>query len=1321
MITQRLKVEKDGSGNPTGNIIRDDGSQFIGWGHNYGDIVEDVWVDHLLSNNKTYTVNQIDWVYAFPLGTAFVYKVTVHTNEIIPAGTFAIGPTTGDQIILSNVDPLYDGLNVTKNGYNQITAVSSKHTGIIEYTSNTISFYQGFSTDQGSGGSHSVTNGVVGLPSIEYDFAVLKANGSNIIRICLQLDKFMSDLNTVRTDQLNNLKNFLDLAAKYDIYVVVNGANTWVSANQPDFLTWASQEERWSAMATFWQAVATKVKSHPAVAWYSLINEPVDNNVTQYTASYASSTSTLTFTYTDAPSFTNPSAQNFGYAVLSRLNGSTWETEYIKFNNASVNTSTKTVTLFGLTRQWKGNGRITMGSETTSNIYLCPINMGTVNGQNKNWLTADLFNLDRYYEPYLTLIPRDQTKEQVAANWMSTMRTAIRNVDPNTPITAGIAIFFGRAEDANSGFRPSIIQSYLDLLSPHQYQNSTDIFSVPIPSLTTYTVTSALESMPSVGFVRYTALGHNFIVGEQVVIAGSSIAGYNGTFTITAVATNTFDVVNTTTGSETWTFGSVTRSEKTLGVNVLADCIKTYASYGKPVFLEEGGVPLEFITVTETRPTIDYLYRIKRYVCGVLNNSVNFDYSSNYSKLGTSLWWGNDDNRNQFIFDTTKKFMKDSIADDNNKSLILTNANYPVVTGTRRLIPINDETPIISKISSTTANTGLAAGTYSYLITAKLSDGSETMVGPSQSITTATISNVSLEWSPYQNPETIGGSNTLPTASSYVIYRYGTRTTSPTGTKWWKIGSITATSAQTTRNCAFTDTNYGLQSTSLSTSFTDFSAFENDTQLSGVVPIDRMGTSLSGSYLSESQLTFTGNTLPTKSMTWLNVNKPQTSKIVFNLNSLKVGATQSVVFVKSIANVRSNFENFTNYFQLTNYVHGGWTVTGSSYNYVTLVNQDGPNSNSYYYYNLPNESYYISSNTVPTTRGTYKLSGFFANQTSFLVTANNSAPLPTVGDVISGPGIPFGTTITSSSVYGLYYNLGISQPTTSFQQGVDLTITSPNMLLYGGFNLDPYPLAFGTNVGNGRALSAVNVHVYLRVNNPQMPKISLIDGSDNTTLASLSDYRGKYVSGVSYGKGDMVYNQSTQAVYVSTKSNNQHTPTYAAAWDKLYDALGTTNFAWVQFTIDKTTVPDINNRDPLNFGLKIENTTTGTTYIVRAYIEQVLGGIQSIGGTGQLMQIKLFKREDVAANVDQSGASILIDASITATGADEWVSSVGDGQLNIGQLSALDNLQMHFTPNTSTIYTQSGEMQNLSINTGYVEVKMNEILVRKGTPVATIV
>jgi hypothetical protein len=76
---------------------------------------------------------------------------------------------------------------------------------------------------------------------------------------------------------------------------------------------------------------------------------------------------------------------------------------------------------------------------------------------------------------------------------------------------------------------------------------------------TSATLTTGIGTTSTVRSNTYTATGHPFSVGNSVTISGSSVAGYNGTFTIASAATDTFTVLNKTiTTPVTWTSGLAT-------------------------------------------------------------------------------------------------------------------------------------------------------------------------------------------------------------------------------------------------------------------------------------------------------------------------------------------------------------------------------------------------------------------------------------------------------------------------------------------------------------------------------------------------------------------------------------------------------------------------------------------------------------------------------------------------------------------------------------------------------------------------------------------
>lgn len=73
--------------------------------------------------------------------------------------------------------------------------------------------------------------------------------------------------------------------------------------------------------------------------------------------------------------------------------------------------------------------------------------------------------------------------------------------------------------------------------------------------ITPETVTTKNFDITAVAFTSstatYTATGHTFSVGDIVLVSGIAPDGYNGSFTVTAIATNTFTVSNATNAAVT--------------------------------------------------------------------------------------------------------------------------------------------------------------------------------------------------------------------------------------------------------------------------------------------------------------------------------------------------------------------------------------------------------------------------------------------------------------------------------------------------------------------------------------------------------------------------------------------------------------------------------------------------------------------------------------------------------------------------------------------------------------------------------------------------
>jgi hypothetical protein len=118
-----------------------------------------------------------------------------------------------------------------------------------------------------------------------------------------------------------------------------------------------------------------------------------------------------------------------------------------------------------------------------------------------------------------------------------------------------------------------------------------------------HTVTAVNDLNPDSNSATYTANGHTFNVGDTVIISGASIAGFNGTFTITAVTTNTFRVANTTTGNPSFSTGSVSLSSLKL---LATDQIITATGLVTPLTItaiDDANPGSGFVTYTATGHT----------------------------------------------------------------------------------------------------------------------------------------------------------------------------------------------------------------------------------------------------------------------------------------------------------------------------------------------------------------------------------------------------------------------------------------------------------------------------------------------------------------------------------------------------------------------------------------------------------------------------------------------------------------------------------------------------------------------------------------------
>jgi hypothetical protein len=110
---------------------------------------------------------------------------------------------------------------------------------------------------------------------VERDFRAMKALGANVVRIHLQLGKFMESAEQPNEHALAQLKKLVSLAEDVGLYLDLTGLGCYHKADVPPWYELLDETERWDAQAAFWQAVAATCAESPAIFCYDLINEPV--------------------------------------------------------------------------------------------------------------------------------------------------------------------------------------------------------------------------------------------------------------------------------------------------------------------------------------------------------------------------------------------------------------------------------------------------------------------------------------------------------------------------------------------------------------------------------------------------------------------------------------------------------------------------------------------------------------------------------------------------------------------------------------------------------------------------------------------------------------------------------------------------------------------------------------------------------------------------------------------------------------------------------------------------------------------------------------
>jgi hypothetical protein len=111
-------------------------------------------------------------------------------------------------------------------------------------------------------------------PAIARDFSEMKNMGANVVRVHLQLGKFMLGPDQLNPQALRQLTRLLQLAEQTRLYLDLTGLACYRKADVPAWYDKLSDSQRWQVQARFWEGIAAECSRSPAIFCYDLINEP---------------------------------------------------------------------------------------------------------------------------------------------------------------------------------------------------------------------------------------------------------------------------------------------------------------------------------------------------------------------------------------------------------------------------------------------------------------------------------------------------------------------------------------------------------------------------------------------------------------------------------------------------------------------------------------------------------------------------------------------------------------------------------------------------------------------------------------------------------------------------------------------------------------------------------------------------------------------------------------------------------------------------------------------------------------------------------------
>jgi hypothetical protein len=112
-------------------------------------------------------------------------------------------------------------------------------------------------------------------PTVVEDFREMKALGANVVRVHLQVARFMDGPDKPNTKALDQLSRLVALAEETGLYLDLTGLGCYHKKDVPAWYDALAEAARWDVQARFWESVAGRCAASPALFCYDLMNEPV--------------------------------------------------------------------------------------------------------------------------------------------------------------------------------------------------------------------------------------------------------------------------------------------------------------------------------------------------------------------------------------------------------------------------------------------------------------------------------------------------------------------------------------------------------------------------------------------------------------------------------------------------------------------------------------------------------------------------------------------------------------------------------------------------------------------------------------------------------------------------------------------------------------------------------------------------------------------------------------------------------------------------------------------------------------------------------------